>query len=233
MVSESAGLDEGPFSAEKCLRGRETLISIWASVKSNLFPDTSGRLSGSPPCHPESLGSSIVVWEGAGPCLSGPRYHPSSLGSVSKLPGLGGQPAGQGAWGWICQPEPASQRAGDSARRGLGSPAYRALYSLPTTAPPGAAPIPLPTPGGSERARDLFKAKQQISSPGSCKSWDCRVVSLVHPRAHPQGARYGSEESTASWGLDKSAGLYEVCRAGGPGGALPSLSLRQSEKLLD
>lgn len=121
----------------------------------------------------------------------------------------------------------------DSARRGLGSPAYRALYSLQTTAPPGAAPIPLPTPGGSERARDLFKAKQQISSPGSCKSWDCRVVSLVHPRTHPQGARYGSEESTASWGLDKSAGLYEVCRAGGPGGALPSLSLRQSEKLLD
>lgn len=121
MVSESAGLDEGPFSAERCLRGRETLISIWASVKSNLFPDTSGRLSGSPPCHPESLGSSIVVWEGAGPCLSGPRYHPSSLGSVSKLPGLGGQPAGQGAWGWICQPEPASQRAG--TRRGGGSAA--------------------------------------------------------------------------------------------------------------
>lgn len=57
-----------------------------ASVRSNLPPDACGHLSGSPPCHAESPGRSVVLREGAG--LSG---HPSSLGSPAKLPSFGPQ----------------------------------------------------------------------------------------------------------------------------------------------
>lgn len=120
-TSGSAGLEERPFSAEKCLRGRETFISIWDSIKSNLVPDTSGRLSGLPPRHTESLGNPIA-WEGAGRRLAGPRYHPSSLGSTSKLPGLKCQHRWTGRLGphtstGACFPESRPRLGEDVARR--------------------------------------------------------------------------------------------------------------------
>lgn len=185
-TSGSAGLEERPFSAEKCLRGQETFISIWDSIKSNLVPDTSGHLSGLPPCRTESLGNPIA-WEGAGRRLAGPRYHPSSLGSTSKLPGLKCQHRWTGRLGphmstGACFPE-SWPRLGEGVAR-HPCPLRDTLQFI--YGPAWHCASPSPAPGGQPGSLREGKSHPANTQPSltQVRGTDCHTVSLVNGLNH-------------------------------------------------
>lgn len=91
-----------------------------------------------------------IAWEGAGRRLAGPRYHPSSLGSMSKLPGLKCQHRWTGRLG----PHTSTGACSPESRPGLGEDVAWHPCPLRDTLqfiyrdPAWHCASPPPTPGG-------------------------------------------------------------------------------------